>query len=349
MNAVDRFLEAMLKAGGSDLHLASGFSPMIRVHGLLEPMGEQPLKSDAVREMVFEVLSPDDRENLFKNTSADFIYRSEMLGQRFRSNSFFQKNGINIVFRWIPKEIPTLQKLGFSDALKKLTHFHQGMVLTTGPSGCGKTTTLACLINMLNEEKSLHIITIEDPIEYVHENKNSLVIQRQLSKHVKTFDIALKASLREDPDVIMVGEMRDLETIQLAITAAETGHLVFATLNTNNAIQTVDRIIDAFPHDQQAQIRTMFSESLRGIVSQQLIPRKDGTGRVVAYELLLSNPSVANLIRDGKNYQLTSVMQMGRKHGMQLMDISLRELLDAGTISREEAMERAIDPKSFES
>ncbi|MGV8121013.1 MAG: type IV pilus twitching motility protein PilT [Candidatus Xenobiia bacterium LiM19] len=344
MNKVDRFLEGMLKIKGSDLHLASGNHPMIRIYGQLECTDYPAFTSDEVREMALEILNPDDKELLFKNTSVDFIYVSEATKNRFRANAFFQKNGMNIVFRWIPDKIPTLAELGFSKALKRLTHFHQGLVLATGPSGCGKTSTLAALINIINEEKSLHIITVEDPIEYIHENKNSLVIQRQLGLHVQSYEVALKAALREDPDVIMIGEMRDLETIQLGITAAETGHLVFGTLNTNNAIQTVDRIIDAFPSDQQAQIRTMFSESLRGIVSQQLIPRADGAGRVMAYELLVSSSSVANLIRDGKNYQLANVMQMGQKLGMQMMDVSLKTLMSAGLITREEVMERALDP-----
>jgi twitching motility protein PilT len=347
MRAVETYLESLIRQGGSDLHLASGFTPMIRIYGQLETSEYPPLSPDVVREMAFDILSAEEKEKLFKNTSVDFIYVSEFEGHRFRANAFFQKSGLNLVFRWIPSKVPTIQSLGFPPHLKNLTHFHQGLVLITGPSGCGKTTTLACLIDSLNEERSLHIITIEDPVEYIHESKNSLIIQRQLGTHVVSFEVALKACLREDPDVIVVGEMRDLETIQLAITAAETGHLVFATLNTNNAIQTVDRIIDSFPQDQQAQIRTMFSESLKGIVSQQLVPRSDGQGRVVAYELLFSNPSVANLIRDGKNFQLTSVMQMGRKLGMQLMDTSLKDLVNAGLISMQEAQERANDPAAL--
>jgi twitching motility protein PilT len=344
---IDSYLEAMIRQGGSDLHMASGFTPMIRIHGQLETSEFPQLSPDSVREMAFDILSSEDKEKLFKNTNVDFIYISESEGHRFRANAFFQKSGLNLVFRWLPSKVPTLQSLGFPPVLKNLTHFHQGLVLATGPSGSGKTTTLACLIDSLNEERSLHIITVEDPIEYIHANKNSLIIQRQLGTHVVSFAIALRACLREDPDVIVVGEMRDLETIQLAITAAETGHLVLATLNTNNAIQTVDRIIDSFPQDQQAQIRTMFSESLRGIISQQLVPRSDGQGRVVAYELLFSNPSVANLIRDGKNFQLTSVMQMGRKHGMQLMDTSLKDLVNKGLITKQEAIERANDPASI--
>ncbi len=347
MRGVDKFLNALIDSGGSDLHLSSGHAPMIRIDGLLEQTDHPPLSPDTVREMAFEALIPEHKELLFKNTSVDFIYLSVVRQERFRSNAFFQKTGLNLVFRWIKQTIPSLQSLGFSEAVKKLTHFHQGLVLATGPSGCGKTTTLASLIDIINQERSLHIITIEDPIEFIHENKNSLVIQRQVGTDVASFEVALKAALREDPDVIMIGEMRDLETIQMAITAAETGHLVFGTLNTNNAIQTVDRVIDAFPHDQQAQIRTMISESLRGIISQQLIPRADGKGRVAAYELLVANPSVANLIRDGKNYQLTSVMQMGHKLGMQLMDVSLKSMLEAGLITRDEAMERAVDPQAF--
>jgi len=348
---VDTYLQEMIRLGGSDLHLPSGCQPMVRIHGQLQRTDLPPLEPDDVRTMALEILSEAEQEMLFADTNVDFVYEiddpdAEM--NRFRTNVFFQKNGTNIVFRGIPRKIPTLESLGLPATLERLTQHHQGMVLVTGPSGCGKSATLAALINLINTKKSLHIITVEEPIEYVHPNKRSLIIQRQVRKHVDKFSTALKAALREDPDVIMVGEMRDLETIQLAITAAETGHLVFATLHTNGAIQTVNRIIDAFPQEQQSQIRTMFSESLRGIVSQQLIPKIDGTGRVVAYEVLHTTPSVANLIRDNKIYQIFSIMQMSKAKGMFLMDDSLMQLVRDWKIKPADALERAIDLKTMQ-
>lgn len=352
MATIDEFVEKMTAMGGSDLHLPSTNPPMVRIHGELEVMPDEPPLSPAqVRTMTMEILGKREQEMLFEHTDVDFVYEPEeehATLSRFRANVFFQRNGLNIVLRGIPRQIPTLASLNLPQSMGLFTHYHQGLVLVTGPSGCGKTATLAALIDLVNEEKALHIITVEDPIEYVHHNKRSLIVQRQVGLHVESFQTALRAALREDPDVIMVGEMRDLETIQLAITASETGHLVFGTLHTNGTIQTIDRIIDAFPPEQQTQIRTMVAESLRGIVSQQLIPRKDGTGRVVAYELLQFSPSVSNLIRDGKNFQIVSVIQMGRNKGMQLMDTSLLDLAQQGLISRIQAIERAIDFKTME-
>jgi twitching motility protein PilT len=350
-HTIDAYLKHMVENNGSDLHLPSGFVPMVRVHGDLLQSEHPILEPDFVREAALEIMSPEDQEKLFEEANVDFVYEmddqtSEMY--RFRTNVFFQKNGINIVCRGIPRTIPTLQSLGLPESIGRLTQYHQGMVLVTGPSGCGKTSTLAALINMINKEHAVHIITVEEPIEYIHNNQKSLVVQRQVGRDVDTFSTALKAVLREDPDVIMVGEMRDLQTIQLAITAAETGHLVFATLHTNGAVQTITRIIDAFPQEQQSQIRTMFSESLRGIVSQHLIPRKDGRGRVVAYEILYATPSIANLIRDNKIPQMFSAMQMGRAQGMVIMDDILLDLAKRGIISEKEGLERSIDPKTFE-
>lgn len=351
MKIIDKFIAKMVEASSSDLHLASGNQPMIRIHGDLELMDHPSLPAAQVRELVMEILGKREQEVLFEQTNVDFVYElPDPIGpfSRFRANVFFQKNGLNIVLRGIPTEIPTLASLNLPATLVQLTKHHHGLVLVTGPSGCGKTATLAALINLINEEKSMHIITVEDPIEYLHPNKRSLIIQRQVGVHVDSFQTALKAALREDPDVIMVGEMRDLETIQLAITASETGHLVFGTLHTNDAISTIDRIIDAFPPEQQSQIRTMIAESLRGIVSQQLIPAKDGKGRIVAYELLHFVPSVSKLIRDSKIFQITSVIQMGRSKGMQLLDTSLGELAKKGLITKKQALERAVDPKTME-
>lgn len=350
-NAVDAYLYEMIRLNGSDLHLPSGSPPMIRIYGELQRTENPDMEAEEVRQMALEILSQEDQEILFENTNVDFVYElddPEAEMNRFRTNIFFQKNGLNIVFRGINREVPTLESLQLPSTLARLTRHHQGLVLVTGPSGCGKTATLAALVDLVNESKSLHIITVEEPIEYLHQNKRSLIIQRQVRKHVDKFATALKAALREDPDVIMVGEMRDLETISMAITAAETGHLVFGTLHTNGAIQTVNRIIDAFPQDQQSQIRTMLSESLRGVVSQNLIPKIDGTGRVVACEVLHTTPSISNLIRDNKIYQIFSMMQMGRARGMILMDDSLLDLVRKGLITAKDAIERAVDVKTMQ-
>ncbi len=349
-NAVDKYLRLMVEKKGSDLHIPSGSPPMIRIYGSLEKVDHPPLDPEDVRSMALEILSQEDQEILFEHTSVDFVYEiedDEIEMNRFRTNVFFQKNGINIVFRGIPREVPTLESLGLPPQLERLTRYHQGLVLVTGPSGCGKTATLAALINIINRRESLHIITVEEPIEYLHTSKRCLVVQREVRRHVDKFSTALKYALREDPDVIMVGEMRDLETISMAVVAAETGHLVFGTLHTNGAIQTISRIIDAFPQEQQSQIRTMVSESLKGIVSQQLIPRKDGKGRVVACEVLLSNKSVSNLIRDNRIFQLFSMMQVGKAKGMMIMDDSLLKLVREDIIDPQEAIDRAIDQKSM--
>lgn len=347
MNIIDQLIKLMLDAGGSDLHVAAGNSPIYRKHGKLEQIALPELTDSKVKEIAQQILPTQAIQKLMAESNLDFTYASEALGHRFRGNAFFQKNGLSLALRWIPREIPSLKKLGFSDAIKKVTRFHQGIVLITGPSGCGKTTTMASLIDIINEERSLHIVTVEDPIEYIHSNKNSLIVQRESGVNVDSFATALKAVLREDPDVIVIGELRDLETISLAITAAETGHLLLGTINTNSAIQTIDRIIDAYPPDQQSQIRVMFSESLRVIISQQLVPNKSNDGRVCAYEVLFSNSSVANLIRDSKQYQLGNVMQTGKRSGMQLMDSSLGELVQKGHIDMQEALERAIEPDTF--
>lgn len=341
MKNIDKLLNFVISNGGSDLHTAAGSRPMMRKNGILETTDFPYLTNSNVYELMKEVLSQKEIQKFTSNADIDFIYHSEALDQRFRANAFYQKNGMSMVFRWIPKDIPSLKDLGFSESVKKVTKFHQGMVLVTGPSGCGKTTTMASLINLINEERSLHIITVEEPVEYLHYNKNSLVVQREIGKDVDNFQTALKAALREDPDVIVIGELRDLETISLAITAAETGHLVFGTMNTNDAIQTVDRIIDSYPPDQQSQVRVMFSESLKAVISQQLVPLQSGEGRTCAYELLIGNSSVANLIRDGKQYQIINTMATGKKMGMQLMDNSLIDLVMAGKISLETAMEHS--------
>lgn len=348
MKKIDGLLKQTIDIEGSDLHVSAGNRPMIRKNGILEPTDFPYLTNANIYELMQEVLTPAEIQKFTSNADLDFVYQSKELDQRFRSNAFYQKNGISMVFRWIKRDIPSLTSLGFSDSVKNLTRFHQGIVLVTGPSGCGKTTTMASLIDTLNSERSLHIITVEEPVEYVHKNKNSLVIQREVGKDVDSFQTALKGALREDPDVIVIGELRDLETISLAITAAETGHLVFSTINTNSAIQTIDRIIDSYPAEQQSQVRVMFSESLKAIISQQLLPHKDGTRMVCAYELLISNSSVSNLIRDSKQYQIINNMHTGKKQGMQLMDSSLLDLVMSGDIDFETALERSQNPTGLQ-
>lgn len=350
MPKIDSLLQKLLQAGGSDLLLASGSPPIIRIHGTLTSVDSQPVPAKDVEALAREILCVEDKEKLPAQKNVDFAYEMIVDGgalQRFRANAYYQKNGLNLVMRAIPNKIPTLQDLGLPQSLSKLTNYHQGLVLATGPAGSGKTATLAAMINIINEKKPVHIITVEDPIEYVQKSKRALINQRQVGLHVESFALALKSALREDPDIILVGELRDLETIQLAITASETGHLVFGTLHTNSAAKTVNRLIDAFPVEQQPQIRTMLADSLRGIIAQQLVPKTDGSGRAVAVEILYVTLSVSNMIREGKTYQLASVMQTGKSLGMQLMDSSLMDLVKTGKISKDEAVDRAIDKESF--
>lgn len=347
---IDAFLAQLVERKGSDLLMASGSPPIVRIYGSLVPLDSPALSAEEMKDLAWEILSVDDKERLPKDKNLDFAYQMKdpnHPNQRFRCNAYYQKNGLNVAMRAIPSQMPTLEGLNLPANLARLTQYHQGMVLITGPAGCGKTATLAALVNIINLSKPLHIITVEDPIEYIYPRGVAHVNQRQVGLHVDEFATALRAALREDPDVIVVGELRDLETISLAITAAETGHLVFGTLHTNSASKTVDRLIDAFPVDQQSQIRTMVSESLRGIVSQQLIPRKDGQGRVVVYEVLFVPAAVANMIREGKTHQLSSTMQTGKSRGMVMMDACLMDRFKADLITYEEALDMANDKKTF--
>ncbi|MEW6278150.1 MAG: PilT/PilU family type 4a pilus ATPase, partial [Candidatus Eremiobacterota bacterium] len=280
----------------------------------------------------------------------DFAYQIEIPGQgffRFRANAFMQRFGVSLVFRSIPREIPTLNQLGLPEELTRLMDFHQGLVMVTGPTGSGKTSSVAAMVDYCNRNRSLNIITLEDPIEFVHPIKKSLVVQRQVGLHVDTYTSALRAALREDPDLIVVGELRDLETISLCITAAETGHLVIATMNTMSGAQTVNRIINAFPPRQQAQVRIMLSESLRGVISQQLLARADGRGRAAAVEVMLTTGATSNLIRENKMHQVASIMQTGSRKGMRSMDHSLLELVQTRTVKVQDAIDRAHDRSSF--
>lgn len=344
MAKLDNLLKYASSNGASDLHIAADTIPLMRVHGELKPLKMNAIPAKDTVILIGELLNPEQRESFSKNLDLDFCYEAAGVG-RFRANVLKQRKGVDAVFRIISPKIPTLEELGFPKVVRDLTNHHQGMVLVTGPAGCGKSTTLAAMIDYINSDRKVHIITVEDPIEYIHPIKQANVTQREVKRHTESFASALKASLREDPDVILIGEMRDLETIQMAITAAETGHLVLGTLHTRSAGKTVDRMIDAFPPEQQNQIRIMVSESLRGVVSQQLVPRADGNGRVMSYEILIGSLAIANLIREGKTFQIPSLMQIGVREGMVLMDQTLAKLVQAKTITYEQAIVRAENKK----
>jgi twitching motility protein PilT len=335
MAALEDLLKITKQQNASDLHLASGSAPYLRIHGDMVRLNYKSVSADVCRGLIFEILTDKQKELFQENLELDLSYPVRGVG-RFRVNVFMQRHGIAAVFRLIPEDIQTITELGLPEKLLDLIEASEGLILVTGPTGSGKSTTLASIIHTINTNQRAHIITIEDPIEFVHQNKQSLINQREVSSHTHSFSNALRAALREDPDIILVGEMRDLETMSLAITAAETGHLVFATLHTNSAVKTVDRIIDAFPEGQQAQIRAMLSESLRGVVAQALLPRADGRGRVAVAEVLVNVPAVANLIREGKAFQIPSVMQTGRSQGMLTFESSINDLTRAGMISKEE-------------
>src|SRR6266446_3298537 len=338
---VDEYLEIGQKAGASDVHLAVNAQPIWRLHGTLEPMWQDaPLLTREQTAALAESFVPNVyKEELNSRGDSDFAYVNEFA--RYRVSVVRQRLGVEIVFRVINRYVRTMDELGLPQQLKLLTRYQNGLILATGSVGTGKSTTLAAMIEYINTERRDHIITLEDPIEYVITSKNCHVSQREVFTHTESFATALRAALREDPDVIMVGEMRDLETISLAITASETGHLVLATLHTTNASRTLDRLLDVFPTEQQEHVRVMVAESLRGVISHQLIPKKDGTGRVLALEILTNTPAVANVIREAKTYMLPGIIQTGKKQGMRLMDDTLIDLYDHGLISGEEAYERA--------
>ncbi len=338
MAKLDELFKIMVEQGASDLHLAAGAPPHIRLHGEMKSLEMKTLTNEEVQFLVFEILSEKQRKNFISEWELDCSYAVENLG-RFRCNVFMQRKGMGAVFRVIPTEIKSFEQLGLPPQILDLISIPKGLICVTGPTGSGKSTTLAAMIDYINQREHAHILTIEDPIEFVHPNKKSLINQREVHGHTKSFANALKASLREDPDIILVGEMRDLETIQLALTAAETGHLVFGTLHTNNAHKTVDRIIDVFPDTKQAQIRVMLSESLRGVVAQALLPRADKPGRCAAIEIMFNNKAVANLIREGKTFQIPSAMQTGKREGMITYDAALEDLVKQGKITRQQMME----------
>ncbi len=333
--------------GASDLHLSTGSIPMIRVHGRMRKLNLPHMDLDTMTHVVRSVLNRDQLERFEEMKEIDFSAKLEDIA-RFRVNVFQQINGLGAVFRTIPAEIRSFEELGLPEVMRDLANRDRGLVLLTGPTGSGKTTTLATMIDWINEYKELHIITIEDPVEFFHDSKNCMINQRELGANTHSFANALRAALREDPDVILVGEMRDLETISLALTAAETGHLVLATLHTSSAAKTIDRIIDIFPAAQKTQVRSMLAESLEAVVAQKLLPKKDGLGRVVASEVMVATTAIRNLIREDKIYQIPSMIQAGGKAGMQSLDQDLMRLLHKGQISRETAAHVAENPKLFE-
>jgi twitching motility protein PilT len=345
---LERGLDALLvdaaSQGASDIHLHSGTNLRLRVRGSLVEVPDSKLTSAAAEKLLLSVLPAEERALLEEHGEIDFCHTVKGLA-RFRANVYRQLRGLDASFRRISLQPPTLQDLGLPNSLAKFTNFHQGMVLITGPSSCGKSSTMAALVNLINEERAEHILTIEDPIEYLHPSKRCVVNQRNVRRHTESFARALRAALREDPDVIVIGELRDRETISLAMTAAETGHLVLATLHTDNAVRTINRIIGAFPPDQQDQVRGMLSESLRVVISQRLLPRGDSRGMVPATEILVVNRPVANLIREEKTVQIRSTMQTGAASGMSLLDGSLAQLVKSGVVKRDDALLHAEDAK----
>jgi len=348
MAKIDGLLKKAVKIGASDLHVTVGAQPIYRINGELQKMDKMDELSDSdARQLLCKIMTDAQFKKFEQLNDIDFAYEIPDIG-RFRANIFIQNRGIGAVFRIIPQRIVPLEELNLPRAVEEFTRFLKGLVLVTGPTGNGKSTTLASMIDYINRHRKTHIITIEDPLEFVHVNKLSLINQREVGRHSESFASALRSAFREDPDVILIGEMRDLETIALAITAAETGHLVFGTLHTSNAAKTVDRIIDVFPTVQQAQVRTQLSESLSGVISQQLLKRKDGTGRVAAVEILIGVPALANLVREGKTYQIPSIIQTGRREGMQTMDQAIVDLLKQGIISAEEAHNKCVDRETFQ-
>jgi twitching motility protein PilT len=339
---IEVLLEEVIKKKASDLHLQVGLPPMLRIDGALGPLnGADPLTDEAVETLIFAILDEDQKQILLKDKEFDFSFAFGDLG-RFRVNAFHERGNLAAALRLISNELSSVEQLGLPQVVNKFTEYPRGLVLVTGPTGSGKSTTLAAMINKINQERSAHIITIEDPIEYTHKSHKSVIVQREVHYDTYSFSAALRSALREDPDVVLIGEMRDLETIASAITIAETGHLVFATLHTNSAAQSIDRMIDVFPPHQQPQVRAQLSNILAAIVSQRLVPTIGG-GRVAAAEILVATPAVRNIIREGKSHQLDAVIQTGAEFGMQSMDRTLVSLIHGGTITYDEARNVAVD------
>jgi twitching motility protein PilT len=342
MAKIDRFLEYMHEQRGSDLHLVAGHHPVIRIRGELERLRVEALNNDELKVMLYEI-TPEEKIKTFEETGdMDFGYEIPGIA-RYRANYFRHEDGVGAVFREIPSKIATISELGLPRVVAKLASLPRGLVLVTGPTGSGKSTTLAAIIDEANRTRKDHIITIEDPIEFKHEHKGCIVTHREVSRHTRSFSAALRSALREDPDIILVGEMRDLETMRLAIEAASTGHLVFSTLHTTGAVNTVDRIIEVFPTNEQAQIRTTLADAIRAVISQILFKRTDGEGRCPALEILIATPAVRNLIRQAQTHMLPTTMQTGKSQGMQLLDDAILELYKRRWISADEAYAKAND------
>lgn len=344
---IDKLFAILKERKGSDLHISVGAPPLLRLSGDLTPITGNTLPPAETRKLLYEIMSENQRKRFEEKMELDFAYAIPGLA-RFRANIFMQNRGIAAVFRLIPEEILTVEQLKSPPQIINFAKLRKGLVLCTGPTGSGKSTTLAALVDYVNCNRQEHIITIEDPIEFVHQNKKCLINQRELGAHTESFAAALKSALREDPDVILVGEMRDLETIQLALTAAETGHLVFGTLHTSSAAKTIDRIIDVFPSSQQGQVRSMLSESLKGVMAQTLV-KKIGGGRIAAIEIMMGNPAISNLIREEKTYQINSVLQTSKAEGMQTLDMALFELFQKKYISANDCVDHAADKKAVRS
>jgi twitching motility protein PilT len=346
MAQIDAFFKLMHDQGASDLHLSSGQQPALRLNGDIERIKYDRLTPDKLRAMLYEITSQEKIKVFEETGDVDFGYEIPGLA-RYRANYFMQKNGLSAVFREIPSDILTAEQLGLPSVISKLADLPRGLVLVTGPTGSGKSTTLAAIIDQANRSRKDHIITVEDPIEFVHKSQNCIVNHREVGTHTDTFSAALRGALREDPDIILVGELRDLETISLAIEAASTGHLVFGTLHTSSAAKTVDRIIEVFPSSEQAQIRSTLSDGLRAVVAQVLFKRIDKKGRCAALEILVATPAVRNLIRESKTHQIPSMIQTGKQYGMQLLDDSIMTLYKKGWISPDEAYSKANNKSIF--
>jgi twitching motility protein PilT len=346
MAYIDKFLQIVVRQEASDLHIAEGEPPKIRVHGDIVAIRDEPISHDEVTKMLSEICGPHNWEIFEQHGDLDFAYQMDE-HSRFRTNYFKQSEGYAAAFRMIPTKISTLEELGIPKVVKEFAYLRGGLVLVTGPTGSGKTTTQAALVDFINENFSKHVVTIEEPIEFVHENKQSIITQREVPTDSTSFAAGLKASLRQDTDIVLVGEMRDLETIALALTAAETGLLVFGTLHTNNARKTVDRMVDAFPADRQPQARAMLANSLRGVVAQLLLKRSDRAGRIAVNEILIANAAVAAIIREGATHKLQDIIISGRAQGMQFMDDAIWALLEKGIVSPHEAFMKAIDKSRF--
>jgi len=348
MARIDSFLKHLVENNGSDLHLSSSTAPRVRIHGKLAPIPGVPApSSNACQELLYEIMSEQQVQRFEDTHDLDMAYSLPGVG-RFRVSVFEERRGLGAVFRTIPVKIPSLEDLKMPAVVGRIAYFTKGLVLVTGPTGSGKSTTLATMIDILNQNVPRHILTIEDPIEFVHKDKKSHVSQREVGHHAASFASALRVALREDPDVILVGEMRDLETMTLTLGAAETGTLVFTTVHTNSAAKTIDRIIDVFPANEQEHARLLLSTTLQAVISQQLMPTKDGKGRVVAIEVMIANSAIKNMIREGRTYQIPTNIVSGAKEGMIAMDTSLKNLYQSGMISAETAYTMAVDKETFE-